>query len=433
MFPDAHDQRPVANRVNVLTFTSLFPNNVWPQHGVFVKERITRLARLEGHEVKVVAPVPYCPPLAFGRRRLFSRVERAEVIEGLEVQHPRYFMVPKATMTSYGMTMALSALPTLRRLQRRFDFDVIDAHFVYPDGMAAVLLGRLLGKPVVVTARGSDVNTYSEMPLIRRLLRFTLRRADAVIAVSRALKAAIVRLGVAENAVRVIPNGVDATKFHPIDRAEARRGLGLPDGRIVLSVGGLVDVKGFDVLIRSFKRLGGRDNRGALLVIVGDGPRRQSLEALAAESGLRERVRFAGAVGHEDLARWYSAADLFCLASSREGWPNVVLEALACGTPVVAAAVGGIPEILRDPRVGLLSRRDPGEFAAVMERALAFRWNAGDIVEYARRHSWEGAASAVANVLRTAVDVGRQGRLGSGVQTREFMAPASRPDAGSKL
>jgi glycosyltransferase involved in cell wall biosynthesis len=390
--------------MNVLTFTSLFPNNVWPHHGVFVKERVVHIARLEGCNVKVVAPVPYYPPVNLGRRSRFTQVAPTEDIEGLEVHHPRYVMVPKVTMTSYGVTMFLSVLRTVRRVQRRFDFDVIDAHFVYPDGMAAVLLGRLLGKPVVVSARGSDINAYAERPLIRRLLRYTLHRADGVVAVSRALARRIVALGIPDADVRVVPNGVDHQKFYPVDREDARRRLGLPDSRIVLSVGGLVELKGFDLLIRALKLLHDRRQRDVSLVIAGDGPQRQALETMARQAGLGARVRFLGAVPHEQLYLCYGAADVFCLASSREGWPNVVLEALACGIPVVVSSVGGIPEIVRDERVGWLCRRDPHEMAAAIERALSARWNTDAIVAHARAHSWEGAARAMVQLFRSVID-----------------------------
>jgi len=170
--------------MKVLVFTTLYPNNVWPNQGVFIKERMTQFARLDGCEVKVVAPVPYFPPIKANWRWRFSQVAPSEVRDGIEVYHPRYYMTPKWGMTLYGILMFLSVVLAVRKLRRDFDFDLIDAHFVYPDGFAAVLLGKCFNKPVVVTARGSDVNLYSAFPIIHRLLRYTLNEAKSVIAVS---------------------------------------------------------------------------------------------------------------------------------------------------------------------------------------------------------------------------------------------------------
>jgi teichuronic acid biosynthesis glycosyltransferase TuaC len=174
--------------MKVLIFTSLYPNNVWPNHGVFIKERMTQFAKLDGCDVKIVAPVPYFPRFKLNWRWRFSQVVRREFRDGVEVYHPRYFMTPKVGMVLYGWMMFLSVLPIVKKIQKNFDFDLIDAHFIYPDGFAAVLLGQLFGKPVVVSARGSDINLFETLPVIRKLLQYVLRKAARVIAVSQALK-----------------------------------------------------------------------------------------------------------------------------------------------------------------------------------------------------------------------------------------------------
>ena len=390
--------------MRVLTFTSLFPNNIWPRQGLFIKERMSQVARLGGCDVRVVAPVPYFPSVKVSPRWRFSQVVRHEMISGLEVYHPRFVMTPKIGMSTYGVTMFLSVARHVLRVQRKFDFDIIDAHFLYPDGFAAVMLGRLCHKPVVVSARGSDVNVYGEMPLIRRLLRYTLRQADGVIAVSAALKNRMVRLGVPEAKVNVVPNGVDAAKFFSEGRVEARRALGLPLGsRLVLSVGGLVPVKGFDVLVDAVHMLAARGRSDDLrLVIIGDGPERKSLQARVRKAGIGDRVTFAGEVANERLRWWYSAADVFSLASRREGCPNVILEALACGTPVVASAVGGIPEMVQSPDLGILCDGSRDGLAAALDQALAATWHSNRIAEFAReRYSWRRSVDGVTQVLRS--------------------------------
>lgn len=394
--------------MRVLTFTSLYPNNIWPNHGIFIKERVTHFASLPGCEVKVVAPVPYFPPLKINHRWRFSQVCRQEIRDGLEVSHPPYFMVPKIGMSLYGWLMFLSVLSTVKKIQQNFAFDLIDAHYVYPDGFAAVLLGRLLGKPVVVSARGSDVNLFQELPLIRRLLRYTLHVADKVIAVSDALKKKIVELGVGSERIAVIPNGVDSKKFCPIPKSEARRRLGLlADKKILLSVGNLTVNKGCDILLKTLRRLLDQTSEKCFyLIIIGEGEFRRELEKLANTLNLSGSVRLMGTVPHQELYLWYSAADVFCLASSREGWPNVILESLACGTPVVATAVGGVPEILQTNKVGFLTNRDEKEFAEKVSCVLNMPWQPDSIVQYAREHTWDKTALSVLHVFETALEKG---------------------------
>lgn len=389
--------------MNVLVFTSLYPNNVWPQHGVFVKERMTTFARIEGCSVKVVAPVPYFPPIKMSHRSRFSQIMRREVIEGLEVYHPRYFMVPKVSMAFHGLLMFLSALPCVKKLQRDFAFDIIDAHYVYPDGLAAVLLGNFFRKPVVVSARGSDINLFAKFPLIRGFLQYTLNRTDRIVAVCQALKEAMIQLRIPEEKITVIPNGVDIKKFHPFSKEEARRKLQLPlNKRILLSVGGLIPRKGFDLLIKALKLLFEEwHERDLYLVIVGEGSSRRALEQLIDALGLREHVYLAGAIPHQELYFWYSAADLFCLASSREGWPNVVLEALASGTPVVATDIWGIPEIICSDTLGILTKRSERDLAAGIAVALQKSWRSEAIVQYAREQTWERVASSVLDTFQT--------------------------------
>lgn len=389
--------------MKVLVFTSLYPNNIAPNHGVFIKERMTRFAKLDGCSVKVIAPVPYFPPIKFNWRWRFSQVARYEVRDGVKVYHPRYYMIPKVGMTLYGIMMFLSVLPTVKRVQRIFDFDLIDAHFVYPDGFAAVSLARYFRKPVVVSARGSDINLYSKFPLIRKLLKYTLASADKVIVVSQALKEAIATLGTPEEKIFVVPNGVDSEKMRPAPKQEARLALSLPmDKRILLSVGNLTPNKGFDLVIKALKILLEEFREKDLyLVIVGEGQHRTVLQKLILLLNLQDHVFLAGPQPHDELYLWYSAADLFCLASTQEGWPNVILESIACGTPVVATPAGGIPEIVCSDKVGLLAQREESRYAEAIRGALKKSWRSDDLLEYAKTNSWERAALTVRQVFES--------------------------------
>ena len=390
--------------MNALVFTSLFPNNVWRHHGVFIKERTVRVARLPGMNLRVVAPVPYFPALKLGPRYLYSQVAARESVEGLDVHHPRYAMIPKVGMRWHGWMMYRSVLPYVERVQREFDFDLIDAHYIYPDGFAAVEIGRRLQRPVVVSARGSDIHQFGAIPAIRGLLVRTLTQAQAVIAVSRSLRDGMVALGVPAEKIAVIPNGVDSAKFRPSPREKAREALGLPPGRMILSVGNLTMGKGFDRIVRALPVLASDHSLGDVqLVIVGEGGYRDELSALIASLGLGGRVRLQGDVHHEELRMWYNAADVFCLATRYEGWPNVILEALACGTPVVATPVGGIPDIVTSEELGLLVEGDARDLAGALAESLRRSWDRDSIARYASRHSWEQAAESVKHVFDSVI------------------------------
>jgi glycosyltransferase involved in cell wall biosynthesis len=387
--------------MKVLVFTSLYPNNVWPNHGVFVKERMTAFARLENCETRVVAPVPYFPPVNLTHRVRYREVAIKELIEGVPVYHPRYPLIPKVAMPLHGLGMFLGTLPVLRRLKREFVFDVIDAHYVYPDGFAAVLLAKYFHRPVVVSARGSDLNQFSEFPLIRRLLRYTLQRADHAIAVCEALKVSMTHLGCESSKISVIPNGVDTKKFYPIQKLVAKAKLGYSNTGLIVSVGGLIPRKGHDRLIKGFQQLlTARHKRDITLVIIGEGPLRKTLERDIERWGLGDCIRLVGAVPHHELINWYSAADVSCLASSREGWANVILESMACGTPVVATAVWGSPEVISSDRVGLLTSGEPEAIAMALERALGRVWDRDAILAYAHQYTWQNAARKVQAVLQ---------------------------------
>lgn len=386
--------------MRILTFTSLFPDSSRPNFGVFIYQRMAHVAKRAGNTVTVVAPVPYAPSwLPSKKAKQFRRVPRKEQFGNLVVYHPRYPLLPKIGLTVHGLLMFLGAYRTVRQLVREQQFDCIDAHFVYPDGFAAVLLGKEFGLPVVASARGTDINLYPSIRHIRPILKYTVQQARGLIGVCSALSDEMVALGAAKENVRTIGNGVDSSRFYPVDQASARSELGIPANRkVVVAVGSLIVRKGYHLLIPAIAEL---KKRGvpALLYIAGEGEHRAYLEELISELGLQNDVSLLGNVPNEKLKSLYSAADVSCLSSSREGWANVLLESMACGTPVVASRIWGTPEVVVSDELGLLVDLNPKAIADGLQTALQRSWNRECIAGFARQRSWDVVAEEVESWL----------------------------------
>lgn len=389
--------------MRVLLLSSVFPNASQPTHGVFVRERARRVAL--SCAIEVVAPVPWFPV-----NRLFrgaaAGAPMAERDGDLQVHHPRFLSIPAVGKSLDGLFYFASILNFLRRLRPDFAFDVIDAHFAYPDGVAAVLLGKALGCPVVLTLRGNEVVT-SRSAMRRPQIRWALRSAR-LIAVSESLRLLAGTLGVPPERVRVIPNGVDGSRFHRADGQAARATLGLAPGRpILLTVGSFTPVKGHERVLDLLPDLR-RRYPTLLYVAIGNGgggdSRLPAIERRIRRDGLEECVRIEVARPHEEIPTWLAAADVFCLATEHEGCPNSIVEALACGVPVVATRVGGIPEIMRDGEDGfLVPYFDGPAFGRAIVQALHHEWDREDIARRAGARTWEAAGRAVVDELGLAV------------------------------
>jgi teichuronic acid biosynthesis glycosyltransferase TuaC len=343
--------------IRTLLFSSLYPSSVRPGHGIFVETRLRELLSSGQIQTKVVAPVPWFFSTSdrFGEYARMARTPTRETYNGVDVLHPRYFLPPKVGMNIAPFTMAMGAMPAIQRLlDDGYDFDVIDAHYYYPDGVAAALLARRFNKPFTVTARGTDINLIANYWLPRKMMQWASCRAFASIGVSQALIQVMGKIGMPPTRLMMMPNGVDLDRFHLQPQAEMRAVLGWQVGPTLLSVGNLVENKGHHIAIKALTHLS-----NFRLVIAGEGPERQALQALANQTNVASRVQFLGRVEQDQLAKCYNAADILVLASSREGWPNVLLESMACGTPVVATMVGGVPEIVTSESAGrLMATRD---------------------------------------------------------------------------
>jgi len=387
--------------MKILVFSSLFPNHTEPDFGVFVKNRMVHVSRIEECDLVVVAPVPYCPPWRImGKWFKYSQIKRHEVISGVDVYHPRYLLIPKVSMLFHGLMMFIFSVNLVRRLHKTSGFNIIDAHYIYPDCFAGVLLGRLLRLPVAVSARGTDINGFPRFRTIRPLIKFVLDRADQVISVCASLKDAMIDLGCPGEKINVLPNGIDVSRFYLIDKKEARKSLGLSGKqKIILSVGGLIPRKGHHLTIQAMKKIM-TIHPDACLVIAGKGEEEATLRDLAAKEGVEKCVAFQGHIPNELLIKWYNAADVFCLASSREGWANVIMESMACGLPVVATNVWGAPEIITSQDVGILVERDTDSIAKALSHALNQKWDRTKIRAHVEKRTWDVVADEVYSVFK---------------------------------
>jgi teichuronic acid biosynthesis glycosyltransferase TuaC len=347
--------------LRVAALSTLFPNALRPTFGVFVEGSLRRLAAEPDVDVTVIAPngLPPWPLARHPRYRALAGLPRAETWQGVRVLRPRFALWPTIGWRWNPQLIAQVAEPLVRGA------DVISAQFFFPDGIAAALLGRRLGIPFSIKARGSDIHFWAAKPSVRPRAVAAAQAAGGLLAVSRSLREDMARLGMPRERVEVHYTGVDLETFRPADRAAARARLGVA-GPLVASVGALIPRKRHDIVIRAVAEL-----PGVALLVAGEGEERARLEALIAQLGVGDRVRLLGARPHAEVARLLAAADIVALASQSEGLANVWVEALACGTPVVAPPIDGAPEAIDRPAAGRLAQATPQAFAAAISALLA--------------------------------------------------------------
>ena len=383
----------------------MYPSAVNWTAGIFVHEQVRALVAL-GHDVRVVSPKGFAPPL-LPRWRAFHDVPGVDVFDDVPVLYPRKLTLPGGRLGHRNAdAMRWAVAGPLRSVHRRWPFDVIHAHMLVPDGWAAARVGAELGVPVVATAHRADVlDVPAQGPRSAARVREAVEEVDQVCAVSVAIAGAAAALGTPRRPVRTVPNGADTAVFRPRPASEARARLGIPDdGPVVSFVGKLVPRKGVDTLIEAMGILGRRPGGAPLLVAAGIGGMREGLERRAAELGVGDRIRFVGKVAHDEVGWWMAAGDLFVLPSLSEGLPTVVCEAMNCGRPVVATAVDGTPEIVRDGETGILvPPRDAEALAAALARilddpALAARMGDAALRIGRAEYTWEANARRMTGI-----------------------------------
>ena len=389
--------------VNLLVVTTLFPNSVQHRHGIFVETRLKKILETGEVNAVVVAPVPWFPLKSkhFSQYSQYVDIPSKEHRNGVDIYHPRYLVIPKVGMLITPLFLALAIFLTIFKVRKQgYQFDLIDAHYFYPDGVAVAIASHFLKLPFVISARGSDINLIPNYSMPRKMILWAASKAHASITVSSALKERMVALGAEEKKIHVLRNGVDDALFSPKNYQEMRNNLSL-ESTTLLSVGNLTELKGHDLIIKSLLNL-----PDCKLIIVGGGELDRSLKALVDTLGLSERVRFMGTLKQAELVEVYSSADLLVLASSREGWANVLLEAMACGTPVVATNVGGTPELVKSPEAGVLvEERSTSGLVKAINKALSLKVDRGLTREYAKKFSWDQTIKNQTSLYKRIVNI----------------------------
>jgi glycosyltransferase involved in cell wall biosynthesis len=374
----------------ILLLTSEYPNREEPVRSVFNREIAINLKKYA--EVKVVAPVIWLPRF-LGHKN--NRIPAYENIDGIDVYHPRYLFFPKVGRFLHGLLYYVSIRSQFEKMKYKFDF--IYSIWAYPDGFAAVLLAKYYKRSVAINVIGCDINLYTRYPFRRMMIKYALKNCDRVFSVSEDLREKVVNLGVRPEKVQTVHNGVDKGKFFPMATDECRKRLSLAtDKKIVTFIGRLSEEKGIESLTGVMEQLGKQRGDEVIFIVIGSGPLKEYIKKKADGFKRRPEVLMPGSVGHKDIPLWINASTIICVPSLREGCPNVVLEALACGKPVVASNVGGIPEIINSPQLGfLVPPNNVDELIKALGQALDTEWDRNILECRVAGLTWEKVAGNI--------------------------------------
>ncbi len=389
------------SKIKILTFSTLYPNTERTRHGIFVETRLRYLLQNNKVESRVVSPVPWFPVSwsIFGEYAKNKKIPPQDVRHNIQIDYPRFLLLPKVGMTLAPFFMAVFAYPRLKKIQKDYNFQIIDAHYFYPDGVAAIILGKWLNKPVTITARGTDLNLIPKYLLPRKMIQWAAKNASGLITVCQALKEVLIALGVPEKKVHALRNGVNLDLFTPPENREIlQKKLNL-SGKNILSVGHLIERKGHHLVIEALKKC-----PEVTLYIAGDGEKEQELRKQVMELNLQERVVFLGNLNQSELRNYYGAVDMLVLASSREGWANVLLESMACGTPVIATNVWGTPEVVAKPESGILVDRSAEEIRKGINKLYTNYPDRKKTRLYAEKYSWDATTKGQEDLFKDILD-----------------------------
>ena len=381
--------------LKIAVVTRYFPSSAEPWQGRSAYQTLRVLARHA--DVQVFFPNAAYPPLLKPRSRIYDRLDPEYSPPDVNVSYHNYPAIPLVSRPLNGWMAARVLLPHVRR----FAPDIIHSFFLYPEGYAALKIGKALSVPVVAKGIGSDINRTGDC--FSAMHKHTLlRESDFVFAVSDDLRMKAVAMGASPERTRALLNGCDLSVFHVRDRLEARQKLHIdPTAEAVVYIGRMDVKKGLRELVEAAASL--HPQRQNLQVyLVGNGPDRQTIESAVQANSAAGYIHLVGACSFDDVAVWMAAADLVTLPSYMEGCPNVVLEALACGRPVVATNVGGIPEIMCDECGSLVPPRDPAALAQALASVLDRSWDA-EAISAQRSRGWDTVAAELLEVFESLV------------------------------
>lgn len=386
------------NKLRVLLITNLFPNPQDYLRGIFVFNMVKELRKK--CNVKIISPLPWIPVFLKNTKKYqqIAAVSKEYTIDGIEIYSPKYLAIPKAG-AFHTFSLFLSLLGIVNKLKT--DIDIINVHWVFPDGVAVSWLAKLFNKSCVLSARGCDINLYTQYLFRKPQIVSSLKKANKITAISTNQKDVIKELGIEDDKVTVIRNGVDSNSFNIKSKSKCRHTLSIDSNdKIIIFVGQIIEVKGFNYLIKAIKMLNEKGLNKYKVKAIGEGHLRPNFEKIIKEFDLQESITFIGEKSREEIPLWFGACDLLCLPSIREGCPNVILEALASGRPVIASKVGGIPELVNDRNGILFEKGNVEQLANALTRALEREWDSQIIQDTIKEYTWESIANQYLNVYK---------------------------------
>lgn len=386
---------------NLLIISSRYPHSKDKISTTFVYSQVEEL-RKYFDKVVVIALTPYTPSFTtklMQPKRKYDALARDYSYENVDVYFTKNIYLPKGMfINKRGWQGYRSASKILSKIN--FKPDLIHAHFIWPSGFVGMKL-KENDIPLIITGHGYDVYELAFIyDSLTENIKKALSAADRVITVSTKNRDVLIeKLGVPENKIKIIPNGYNPELFSLKDKQKSRKKLSLPeDAKIVISVGKLHPVKGFDNLIRSAKMLEKDDMK---FYIIGDGPEMDNLSNMIKELSLEKNVKLIGNRSHDEIPDWIAASDIFVLPSRSEGNPTVMFEALGCGKPFIGTDVGGVTDIIKDEKIGLVVKRDdPGELAGAIKTALGKKWDGKYIHEFSKQYTWENIVKEIVRIYK---------------------------------
>ena len=371
------------DRLKILVLSNAFPKPSAPNTGFYVWNQISRLSSY--FDIQVIATQPQVNGACVEN----ADAQRVE-FKGIQLYETTYKTVPKIGVFMSGQNCYQSLKKLVGKIYSNFPFQMILCYWSYPDGYAAVRFAKEYGVPVIIRPRGSDVNLCMDNMILRQFLGSTLKKADRVIPVSGMLRDRVKTLGVISEKLNVIPNGIDSREFYPMDKIKCRNDLKIwQNKKVILFVGNLLEVKGIEYLLGAIKNLDENKRNDIVFYILGSGKLQPQVENLR-DTLKHVQLQLVGDVPHDKLVVWMNAADILCLSSIHEGWPNVLMESLACGTPVVSTRVGGVPEIINNESLGILvPSSDSKALSEAIEKALSTQWDKNILINRVSFESWD--------------------------------------------